>query len=134
MPVREPPVQGADADPGTASDLLHRHLGTPLGEQRAGSVDDLLAVESSGLSCAAYAARAGINQRTLTWWKSKLASAGASEHAPVDFVEVTEQLAAPAVAEVGVIELVVGGVHVRVRGRVEAEALARVLDVLEARR
>lgn len=48
------------------------------------------------------------------------------------FVEVTEQLAAPA-ADAGVIELDVGGV-VRVRGRVEAEALARVLDVLEARR
>lgn len=49
-----------------------------------------------------------------------------------ELVEVTEQLAAPA-ADVGVIELVVGRVQVRVRGRVEAEALARVLDVLEAR-
>lgn len=49
-----------------------------------------------------------------------------------ELVEVTEQLAAP-VADVGVIELVVGRVQVRVRGRVEAEALARVLDVLEAR-
>jgi hypothetical protein len=89
--------------------------------------------KSSGLSCRAYAAKAGINQRTLTWWKSKLASAGATGPAPASFVEVTEQLAAPA-ADVGVIELDVGGVYVRVRGRVEAEALARVLDVLEARR
>lgn len=89
--------------------------------------------KSSGLSCRAYAAKAGINQRTLTWWKSKLASAGATGPAPASFVEVTEQFAAPA-ADVGVIELDVGGVHVRVRGRVEAEALARVLDVLEARR
>ncbi|MDC0675318.1 hypothetical protein [Nannocystis radixulma] len=47
---------------------------------------------------------------------------------------MTEQLAAPAVAEAGVIELDVGGVRIRVCGRVEAEALARVLDVLEARR
>ncbi|MDC0716142.1 IS66 family insertion sequence element accessory protein TnpB [Nannocystis bainbridge] len=68
--------------------------------------------KSSGLSSRAYAAKAGVNQRTLTWWKSKLASAGA-----------TEQLAAPA-ADAGVIELDVGGVHVQVRGRVEAEALA----------
>ena len=89
--------------------------------------------KSSGLSCRAYAAKAGINQRTLTWWKSKLATAGASGPAPASFVEVTEQLAAPMVADAGVIELDVGGVHVWVRGRVEAEALARVLDVLEAR-
>lgn len=87
--------------------------------------------KASGLSCRAYAAKAGVNQRTLTWWKSKLASARGP--APASFVEVTEQLAAPA-ADAGVLELVVGGVHVRVRGRVEAEALARVLDVLEARR
>jgi hypothetical protein len=89
--------------------------------------------KSSGLSCRAYAAKAGINHRTLTWWKSKLASAGATGPAPASFVEVTEQLAATA-ADVGVIELVVGRVQVQVRGRVEAEALARVLDVLEARR
>jgi hypothetical protein len=31
------------------------------------------------------------------------------------------------------VELVLGRVHVRVRGRVDAEALTRVLDVLEAR-
>ena len=33
----------------------------------------------------------------------------------------------------GVIELVVGRVVVRVRGRVDADALVHVLDVLEAR-
>jgi hypothetical protein len=87
--------------------------------------------KASGQSCGAYAAKAGINPRTLTWWKSKLASA--TGPAPASFVEVTEQLVTPT-ADAGVIELVVGGVHVRVRGRVEAEALARVLDVLEARR
>ncbi|WAS90966.1 IS66 family insertion sequence element accessory protein TnpA [Nannocystis punicea] len=90
--------------------------------------------KSSGLSCRAYAAKAGINQRTLTWWKSKLASAGAMGPAPASFVEVTEQLTAPAAADVGVIELDIGSARIRVRGRVETEALARVLDVLEARR
>jgi len=90
--------------------------------------------KSSGLSCKDYAARAGVNPRTLTWWKSKLASTGVMGPASTSFVEVTQQLAAPASAEAGVIELDVGSARIRVRGRVEAEALARVLDVLEARR
>ncbi|MFY0535229.1 IS66 family insertion sequence element accessory protein TnpA [Nannocystis pusilla] len=41
--------------------------------------------KSSGLSCKAYAAKAGVNPRTLTWWKSKLASAGANGPAPASF-------------------------------------------------
>lgn len=88
---------------------------------------------ASGLSCKEYAAKAGVNPRTLTWWKSKLAGAGELEAAPARFVEVTEQLAEPT-REVGVIELDVGSARVRIRGRVEAEALARVLDALEGRR
>jgi hypothetical protein len=88
---------------------------------------------SSGLSCKDYAAKAGVNSRTLTWWKSKLRSAGdAGAAVATTFVEVTEQLAAT--APVGMIELDVGGVRIRVHGRVEIDALARVLDVLEARR
>ncbi|MFY0535263.1 IS66 family insertion sequence element accessory protein TnpA [Nannocystis pusilla] len=89
---------------------------------------------SSGLSCKDYAARAGVNPRTLTWWKSKLASVGAAGPAPASFVEVTEQPTAPASSEVGMIELDVGRIRIRVRGRVESEALARVLDALEGRR
>jgi hypothetical protein len=46
---------------------------------------------------------------------------------------VTAQVAAAAEPEVGVLELVVGRSLLRVRGRVDADALARVLDVLEAR-
>ena len=85
---------------------------------------------ASGLSCKAYAAKAGVNPRTLTWWKSTLRS---TDSAPVNFVEVTEQFADAAELEVGEIELVVGRTLLRVRGRVEAGALSRVLDVLEAR-
>lgn len=48
------------------------------------------------------------------------------------FVEVSEPLAIAAEPE-GEMELVVGRTLLRVRGRVEAGALARVLDVLEAR-
>lgn len=89
---------------------------------------------SSGLSCRDYAAKAGVNPRTLTWWKSKLRGAGEAGPAAVPgFVEVTEQLAVTAPPS-SVIELDVGGVRLRVHGRVDAEALACVLDVLEARR
>ena len=49
------------------------------------------------------------------------------------FVEVSEQLAIAAEPDAGELELVVGRTLLRVRGRVEAGALARVLDVLEAR-
>lgn len=86
----------------------------------------------SGLSCKAYAASAGINPRTLTWWKSKLKVA--TPAATGTFVEVTQQLSAVVPAEGGVIELAVGATRIYVRGRVESEALMRVLEVLEARR
>ena len=51
----------------------------------------------------------------------------------MSFVEVTERVAVEAEIEAGVIELVIGRTQIRVRGRVEAEALRRVLDVLETR-
>ena len=86
---------------------------------------------TSGRTCKDYAARAGVNPRTLTWWKSKLKGT-AAENKP-SFVEVTEQLGPP-VAAGGEIELEVGGVRVRVRGQVETEALSRVLAALEVRR
>lgn len=83
----------------------------------------------SGLTCKAYAARAGINPRTLTWWKSRLGEVGP----PTSFVEVTSQVAAMTGPESGVVELLVGRVVVRLRGQVDPDALVRVLDVLEAR-
>lgn len=87
---------------------------------------------ASGRTCRDYAARAGLNPRTLTWWKSKLKGTAAAESRP-SFVEVTEQLGPP-VAPGGEIELEVGGVRVRVRGQVETAALSRVLAALEVRR
>lgn len=50
------------------------------------------------------------------------------------FVEVTEQLVTALAKEAGVIELEVGGATARLRGHVDAEALAKVLTVLEGRR
>lgn len=84
----------------------------------------------SGLSCKEYAAQVGVHPGTLAAWKSKLGRVG---RAAATFVEVTEQLAIAGEPAVGELELVVGGTLLRVRGRVEAEALTRVLDVLEAR-
>ena len=70
-----------------------------------------------------------MNPRTLTWWKSKLGEGVAS----ASFVEVTSQIAETAEPEMGMIELAVARVVVRVRGRVDVDALTRLLDVLEAR-
>ena len=85
---------------------------------------------ASGQTCKEYAARAGINARTLTWWKSKLAAAGP----PPSFVEVTGLGPPTAPADDGVIELEVGNTRIRIRGRVEPEALVRVLTAVEGRR
>lgn len=88
---------------------------------------------SSGSTCKEYAAKAGINPRTLTWWKSKLKSAEATADMP-EFVEVTEPGASAAIVDDGVIEVEVGGARIVVRGRVDTEALARVLTAVEGRR
>ena len=88
---------------------------------------------TSGLSCKDYATKAGVNPRTLTWWKSKLRSSAKAGPAAATFVEVTGQFAAPT-SEDGVIELDVGNTRIRVRGRVDSDALARVLDAVEGRR
>ena len=85
-----------------------------------------------GLSCKAYAAKVGVHPETLAGWKSKLGRRPAAAQDPsASFDEVTQHLAVE--AEAGVIELVVGSTQIRVRGRAEAEALRRVLDVLETR-
>jgi hypothetical protein len=71
-----------------------------------------------------------VHPGTLAAWKSKL---GRVESVAATFVELTEQAALAAEPDASEIELVVGRTLVRVRGRVESEALARVLDVLEGR-
>ena len=77
----------------------------------------------------AYAAKARVNAGTLAGWKSKLGEAGT----PPSFVEVTAEIAAKAESEAGMVELAVGRVVVRLRGGFDADALTRLLDVLEAR-
>ena len=89
----------------------------------------VMAWAKSGLTCKAYAAKARVNAGTLAGWKSKLGEAAA----PASFVEVTSEIAATAERGAGMVELAVGRVVVRLRGRFDAEALTRLLDVLEAR-
>ncbi|MCB9705162.1 MAG: helix-turn-helix domain-containing protein [Myxococcales bacterium] len=103
----------------------------------------------SGMSCKEYAEQLGVNPNTLAGWRHKLRRrglvtrpSGPSAIAAADdevagelgFVDVTRELAAALALEPGVIELEVGGAVVRLRGQVDAEALGRVLDVLEGRR
>ena len=87
----------------------------------------------SGVTSKEYAVKAGVNPRTLMWWKSRLKTASASREV-TRFVEVTDLVVAAETSTDGVIELDVGGTRILVRGRVDAEALARVLSAVEGRR
>jgi transposase-like protein len=95
------------------------------------------ALAASGLTAAAYAAQAGVHPGTLAAWRSKLRSPKPSTKKQVRFIEV-QAPATPATPvtppEAGVIELVVGGARILIRGRVEADALTPVLAALEDRR
>jgi hypothetical protein len=91
---------------------------------------------SSGLSATAFAAREGVNPRTLAYWCLRLRRAGGSTRLPAPartpFVEVVVPPVEPAL--VGDIEIVLrAGYRVRVGERVAAERLCTVLDILEAR-
>lgn len=87
----------------------------------------------SGVTSKEYAVKAGVNPRTLMWWKSRLKTASASREV-TRFVEVTDQVVVAEASTDGVIELDVGGTRILVRGRVDAEALVRVLAAVEGRR
>jgi hypothetical protein len=85
-----------------------------------------------------FCQRAGINPGTLSWWKWKLsreeAAVETEEDAStsVEFVEIKrDELMA---GGYGRIELVVAGVEVRVSEGFDEDTLARLVDVLEARR
>ena len=93
----------------------------------------------SGLTAKEFAAEAGLNPSTLSYWKWRLrakrpatarqATAKSARHAvsPLSFVEVTKAVAA---AEPFEIDLG-SGVRVRVPGSFDADALNRLLGVLE---
>ena len=97
---------------------------------------------ASGKSCKEYAAEIGVNPHTLAGWRWKLRGSTASRQSTTPparseargFVDVTRQVAAALAEGTGVIEIEVGGAVVRVRGAVDREALARVLDAVGGRR
>ena len=96
----------------------------------------------SGLTAKEYAAELGVNAHSLTWWKWRLTSRGASASpsrvgrprraptvGPLTFVEV------PATPAAESIEIVLpSSVRIRVPTAFDASTLSHVLDVLEQRR
>jgi len=106
---------------------------------------DGLAASGKGLK--AYAAELGVNPHTLAGWRWKLRRRAAAERAKSmssststmgpasgDFVDVTREVAAALVGDVGIIEIELGDTRIRIRGRVESDALAVVLRAVEGRR
>lgn len=96
----------------------------------------------SGLTAAGFAAREGVNPRTLTFWKWKLGHARRASDQPGDpggdgrvgFVEVL-RAATPAASSAPAVELVLpAGYRIRVAAGFDDATLRALLDVLEARR
>lgn len=109
-------------------------VGAMARTRREAWVKHVAAWRDSGLSARQFAARVGVNAKTLSFWKWKLeAEAGAATKRPA-FVEVTDAVAAIAPGEGERLEVVCpGGRMVRVPAHFEATALLRLLDALEGR-
>lgn len=96
----------------------------------------------SGLTTEEFARREGVSARTLTWWRWRLARDGEQRSAArkarrrkkgaVGFVEIVGATAM-STASSDAFELESGRYRVRVPARFEAEALERLLRVLEGR-
>ena len=89
--------------------------------------------ELSGQTASEFAAREGVNPRTLAFWKWKLGSLklpSPTKARPrsLDFVEVL-----PEAVQDSPIEIVVERYRLRLDRRVDAAALARVLEVVRGR-
>ena len=96
--------------------------------------------QASSLTSKAYAAQAGLNANSLTWWKWRLHKDEAGKPkrwkkgAKLEFVELHTSSLIPPVVAASPLELDVGGVLLRLPSDFNADALTRALDVLEARR
>jgi hypothetical protein len=99
--------------------------------------------EESGLTAREFAAEMGINPRTLAYWKWRLrkdaAEAAGARPTPasarvsaLSFVEVPAE-PVRGEADAASLELVVGRYRLALGHGFDAEVLARVLDVLDAR-
>lgn len=79
------------------------------------------------MTAKAFAAREGVNARTLSWWASALRDEGRT---PTKFIDISELVTQPeAVLEVVVRE----AVAIRVRRGFDASLLREVVAALEAR-
>ena len=97
----------------------------------------------SGLSAEQFAAELGVNVGTLRHWKYFLAKSDRGGRAPkravgrrkpASFVEVASAAVSVAPAEsTASFELEIGGRRVRIPAQFEAEALSRLITVLERR-
>ena len=89
---------------------------------------------SSGLSVRAYCKQHGLREHGFYWWRRELVRRDAAKSSrPATFVPVQVVKEEPARGEDGRIEIVwPGGWQVRLRGRVDTQALADVLAVLGA--
>ena len=88
--------------------------------------------ERSGQTASEFAAREGVNPRTLAFWKWKLGSpklpSRTKSPRSLDFVEVL-----PEAVHDAPVEIVVERYRLRLDRRVDAAALARVLEVVRGR-
>jgi hypothetical protein len=99
--------------------------------------------EESGLTAREFAAEMGINPRTLAYWKWRLgkdaaetvdreASPAPARVSALSFVEVQAE-PVRGEADAASLELVVGRYRLALGHGFDAEVLARLLDVLDAR-
>lgn len=103
----------------------------------------------SGLSCRDFAARQGLNFRSLSWWKWKLSSPGPADGPPgnrpatisspsFSFVELVlgsppSTVPSPASCAAAPFELHWGPVRVSIPQSFDGKALSRLLETLERR-
>lgn len=87
--------------------------------------------KASGLTPAAFAAKHGIKEASLKWWKWRLSSTKKRSKptgavSPLTFVEMS-------VGSDAIEVVLASGITVRVPARFDADALGRLLDLLEKR-
>jgi hypothetical protein len=85
------------------------------------------ALDGSGLSVAAFAAREGFDVQRLYWWRHRLGVAAAGHSAAPSFVEITPGLRATEHVEIALLS----GRILRVSAKIDPAALRRLVAVLE---